>query len=43
MFWIFVKKVERVKQFYFGRFDEGFYGFARETLHSIVDSKYFRF
>jgi hypothetical protein len=39
MFWIFVQKVERVKQLYFGKFDEGFYGFARETFHFAVDSK----
>jgi hypothetical protein len=43
MFWIFVQKVERVKQLYFGRFDEGFYGFAKETFHSAIDSKYSRF
>jgi hypothetical protein len=39
MFWIFVQKVKRAKQLYFGRFDEGFHDFARETFHSEVDSK----
>ncbi len=31
------KKVEKEKQLYFGKFDEGFHGFVRDTFHSIVD------
>ncbi len=33
-----VKKIERTKQLYFGRFDEGFHGLTKWlTFHSIVD------
>jgi hypothetical protein len=34
---VFVKKIERAKQLYFGRFDEGFYDLTRVTFHSLVD------
>jgi hypothetical protein len=39
MLWIFVQKVERVKQLYFGKFDESFYGLARGTFRYVVDSR----
>jgi hypothetical protein len=39
MLWLFVKNVEGGKQLHFNRFDEGFYGFIGETVHSLVDSK----
>jgi hypothetical protein len=37
--WIFVKILEKVKQLYFGKFDEGFHDFIRVTFHSIVDPR----
>jgi hypothetical protein len=37
MFWLFVKKVGRVTQLNFGKFDEAFHGFARAIIYSIVD------
>jgi hypothetical protein len=37
MFSIFVQKVERVEQLYFGSFDECFHGLAGETFHFEVD------
>ncbi len=43
MLWIFVQKVEKVEQLYFGRFDEGFNGFTRKTFHSAIDSRNSRF
>jgi hypothetical protein len=36
---IFVQKVERAKQLYFGRFDEIIHGLIKKTFHSIVGSK----
>jgi len=42
MLWIFVQKVERAKQLYFG-FDEGFHGLVRKTFHFVVHSKNSRF
>jgi hypothetical protein len=31
------KKIEKAKQLYFGRFDEGFHGFVKDTFHFTVD------
>jgi len=42
MLWIFVKKVGG-KQLHFNKFDEGFYDFTGETIHSSIDSKDSRF
>ncbi len=43
MFWEFVQKVKKVKQLYFGKFDEGFHFFAKTTFHFVVDSRDSRF
>jgi hypothetical protein len=38
-----VQKVEKVKNIYFGRFDEDFNGFAKKMFHSAIDSRNSRF
>jgi hypothetical protein len=43
MFWLFVKKVEGGKQLHLNKFDEGFHGLIKETIHSLVDSRDSRF
>jgi hypothetical protein len=43
MLWIFVQKVERIEQLYFGRFDEGYHGLAGNTFHFKINIKKFRF
>jgi hypothetical protein len=37
--WVIFKKFEKEKQLYFGRFDEGFHGFTRTTLHFAIDPR----
>jgi hypothetical protein len=38
-----VQKVEKVEKLYFGRFDEGFNGFAKKMFHSAIDSRNSKF
>jgi hypothetical protein len=43
IFWLPVKKVERITELHFGWFDEGVHGLPGRTIYSSSDSKYFRF
>jgi hypothetical protein len=40
MFFLFVKKNKGGKQLHFSRFDEGFRGLIRKTIHFSIDSEY---
>jgi hypothetical protein len=37
------QKIEKTKQSYFGKFDEGFHGLTRTSLHFVVDPRDSRF
>ncbi len=38
---VFIKKIERAKQSYFGKFDESFHYLTKMTFHSLVDLSQF--